>query len=526
MIDWRNRLVKPKTMFAFHAWIGLITGICMVLIGVSGAIAVFKNEIEWIVTPEARAKPSANQMPIDEIVANIGQTHPDFRLSRLYPQPGPRWAHSAYIVDTEGARYHVLIDPQSGEIRKKYLAKGYTQSVSYFLRQFHVRLLMGSWGRVFVGVFGVTLFLSAVTGLYIYRNWIKSLFQLRRGAARRIFYSDLHKLIGFWSLIFILIVGFTGSVLGLENLYHKARNEWFPKSKPKSVVVSEGKPANYGANPQSLLVSQLLEASTRHFPNMKPLLISLPKKPNQPVVVFGDHRHPLIAQGKSRVYLDPYSGEVLKSEDARNASTASKIYNTFDPLHFGYWGNAFGVEFEYAIKVVWLILGMTPGTLSITGAVMWLIRRQRTKTRRQSPVHRTSDCQSLPENDREDLPATIEEIEYATVQSVPTVKDIAGSRHRPWLWFTLSLVPFLILGYAMQATLWRDGWALTETFWQHWIIKPISIGAVVFPITTVLAIISHRVVRSVKQGKRGTWFATVGGILFGIWYLCLLSQLN
>lgn len=526
MADWRNQLVKPKTMFAFHAWTGLITGICMVVVGFSGAIVVFKNEIEWLVTSAARATPSAEQVPMDEIVANLAYTYPEYKLSTLYPQPGPRWAHSAYIVDANGARFHVFIDPQSGEVRKKYLAKGYTQSVSYFLRQFHVRLLMGSWGRVFVGVFGMTLFLSAVTGLYIYRNWIKSLFQLRRDVARRIFHSDLHKVVGFWSLIFILIVAFTGAVLGLENLYHRARNEWHPKATPKPTIVSEDKLASYGIKPQPLPVSQLLEASAHHFPNMEPLAVSFPTKPEQPVVVYGDHRHALIANGKSRVYLDPYSGEVLKADDARKASTASKIYNTFDPLHFGYWGNAFGIEFEYAIKTVWFILGMTPGTLAITGAVMWFIRRQRIKKQRPISSRRQDESQFFRQNTQEGQPVTVEEREYATVQSVPNIKETTSPAQRPWLWFTLSLVPFLIIGYVMQAVLWRDGWALTEILWQHWIIKPVSIGAVIFPITTVLVVISYRAVRSVKQNIRGTWFATIGGILFGIWYLFLMSLLN
>ena len=526
MADWRNRLVKPKTMFAFHAWMGLLVGICMVLIGVSGAIAVFKNEIEWLVTPAARAKPSTEQVPIDEIVANLAYIYPEYKLSTLYPQSGPRWAHSAYIVDPNGARFRVFIDPKSGEVTKKYLAKGYTQSVSYFLRQFHVRLLMGSWGRVFVGVFGVTLFLSAVTGLYIYRNWIKSLFQLRRGAARRIFYSDLHKAIGFWSLIFILIVGFTGAVLGLENLYYKARNEWYPKAKPAPVVVSEEKLASYGDNPQPLAVSQFLEASAQHFPNMRPLAISFPNKPERPVVIYGDHRHALIAKGRSRVYLDPYSGEILKADDPRKASVGSKIYNTFDPLHFGYWGDAFGVEFEYAIKSVWFILGMTPGVLAITGAVMWFIRRQRIKKRHHVPVRRTEERQVFTESVPENQPVTVEEREYATVQSALAAKDIAAPKKRPWFCFSLSCVPFLIIGYIMQATLWREGWTLTETFLQHWIIKPVSIGVVVFPITTVLVIISYRAVWSVKQGKRSARFAMVGGVLLGIWYLFLMSLLN
>ena len=153
-----------------------------------------------------------------------------------------------------------------------------------------------------------------------------------------------------------------------------------------------------GADPQPLAVSQLLEASAQHFPNMRPLAISFPNKPERPVVIYGDHRHALIAKGRSRVYLDPYSGEILKADDPRTAPVGSKIYNTFDPLHFGYWGDAFGVEFGYAIKSVWFILGMTPGILAITGAVMWFIRRQRIKKRGPIPVQRTGESQVFTEN--------------------------------------------------------------------------------------------------------------------------------
>lgn len=523
MADWRNRFVKSKTMFDFHAWMGLIVGICMIVIGFSGAIAVFKNEIEWLVTPEARAEPSAENASIDEIVTNLERKYPEQQLLSLYFQQGPRWAHTAYIPDPNGTWFRLLIDPQSGEVRKKQRPM---QSISFILRHLHLRLLLADWGRIFVGIFGVTLFLSAVTGLYIYRNWIKSLFQLRRGAARRIFYSDLHKVIGFWSLIFILIIAFTGAYLGLESIYYKVKREWFPEPTQETLAVSEEKLASYGDNPQRLLVSQLLEVSTQHFPKMKPLGISFPRKPESPIVVYGDHRHALIAEWRSRVYLDPYSGEILKAEDPRKASIGGKIYNSFEPLHYGYWGDAFGVGFEYIIKTLWFILGMTPGTLAITGAVMWFIRRQRIKKRQQDPLHRKSASEVLKESVQEIPIVTTEEVEYATASFAPTTAEISGSKRRPWLWFTLSLLPFLLAGYVMQAMIWREEWTLTGILLVHWIIKPISIGTIVFPITIVLVIISHRAVRSVKHGKRRTWFATVGGILLGIWYCFLLSLLN
>ena len=209
------------------------------------------------------------------------------------------------------------------------------------------------------------------------------------------------------------------------------------------------------------------------------------------------------------------SGEILKADDPRTALVGSKIYNTFDPPYFGYWDDASGVEFEYAIKSVWFILGMTPGVLAITGAVTWFIRRQRIKKRRPIPVQRSEAVQVFTENAQEDQSVTVEEREYATVQSAPAAKDLAAPKKRPWLCFSLSCVPFLIIGYVMQATLWHEGWALTETFLQHWIIKPVSIGAVVFPITTVLVIISYRAVWKCKTGQaqrsvRNGWWCSIG----------------
>jgi hypothetical protein len=47
---------------------------------------------------------------------------------------------------------------------------------------------MGFWGRVVVGIFGVTLVLSIVTSLYVYRDWLRSLVRIRRDSGRRIFH--------------------------------------------------------------------------------------------------------------------------------------------------------------------------------------------------------------------------------------------------------------------------------------------------------------------------------------------------
>ena len=190
--------------FRLHSWLGIVTGVFLLVIAGSGSLVVFNDEIEWLVNPAARADPAQGVRPIDDVAAAIQARHPDRRFA-IHLQIGPRWAHIAYVYDGRSQRL-LLVDPATAAIRSDQLMDGYTFNTGYFLRQLHVRLLMGYWGRVFVGLFGVTLVLSVLTSLWIYREWLRSLVRLRRDHGRRIFHMDLHKAVGLWTLAFNLHV--------------------------------------------------------------------------------------------------------------------------------------------------------------------------------------------------------------------------------------------------------------------------------------------------------------------------------
>ena len=63
---------------------------------------------------------------------------------------------------------------------------------------------------------------------------------------------------------------------------------------------------------------------------------------------------------------------------------------------------------------------------------------------------------------------------------------------RPWSpgagasqasWVLAGIVPFLGVGYALQAVVGDRGWGFSEVLWQHWIIKPVCLIVVAFPLT-------------------------------------------
>lgn len=473
-----------KTIFRWHLWLGLISGIFLFLIGLTGAIAVFAEEIDWLVIPPLRARPAADgrRADADTIVANLKARYPGGRIGTIEFSTRPSFAHQASVSvrqpDGRNRGTTVYIDPATGAIQgDRSFGGGYTGSVYQFIRQSHVRLLMGLWGRVFVGVFGVTLMLSCATGLWIYRGWIKKLFQLRlKGSwGGRPPWAELHKFIGVWSLLFNLIIGFSGAVLGLENVAIKAQKEWFtPKDAAAALAVkAAARPAPVTTG-ELLTPNQVLARAREVFPDFTVRTMTLPAKAGTPVSMTGDVPNPLVAQSHVRrrnsLRLDPVTGAMISKVDGRDDTGWTRVYWALDPLHFGYFGGLLS-------KVIWFVLGMTPSFLALSGAWMWWRRRAHT-------------AQAAP-------------------ASSPAAAGSAGPRWiAPAIW-----VATLACAYAVVA---RDtgNWAFTHRLAEHWLVKPVALGLVAFPVTGLLCWLLWRG-RTSPVLHAGAW------LLLGGWYVCL-----
>jgi uncharacterized iron-regulated membrane protein len=81
------------------------------------------------------------------------------------------------------------------------------------------------------------------------------------------------------------------------------------------------------------------------------------------------------------VYLDQYTGEVLKESPRAARSAGDVIMDWVAPLHVGSFGGM-------TIRVAWLILGLAPPLLFVTAFIMWWSRvvRPRWLTARRSAV--------------------------------------------------------------------------------------------------------------------------------------------
>jgi len=81
-------------------------------------------------------------------------------------------------------------------------------------------------------------------------------------------------------------------------------------------------------------------------------------------MLFSRERPTLVGMGNlTTVFLDQYTGEVLPTPP-RVESVGDRILAWAGPLHIGGFGG-------WAIKTIWLIAGLAPTILFITGFITW-----------------------------------------------------------------------------------------------------------------------------------------------------------
>ena len=366
-------------IYRWHGWVGLCSGLFLLVICITGSIAVFRPEIEqavdwgdydFDVTPTGNAP-----ITLERAIVTAEAAYPGSRaLIARYPAlPG--------TVQSHGSAYNVQLHPGNGQGRLNVLIDPYRDAVvasmrpnsgwGDWLRQLHVRFLYGSfWGRWIVGLFGIALLFSTVSGLIIYPRFNASSWwpMLRRGRGARIFLADLHKIVGLGSVAFNILFGVTGAVVGLEGIYLR----YFAASATPTVARMERATAL-----PSGLIERCVERARELIPGGTPTSVTLAQAKTGMIRVHVETPvAALIRENASSVLFNASSGEPVEVYDARSASLAGRFYYAMEPLHFGRLGGAMWV------KLLWGLMGLAGGLLSITGFAIFILRKRKPATRR------------------------------------------------------------------------------------------------------------------------------------------------
>jgi len=359
-----------RQLFAIHRWTGLLTGIVILFLSLTGTGLVFITEIDHALNSSfMRSHSTGPTIDPDSAVRSVKHAFPKANVSGMYL---PQDEKDVYMASTgrqkdgEAVFNEVAVDPHSGLVLGK---RDHSKSLAFILRQMHLRFFYFGWkGRVVVGVFGLLLLLSTITGLLIYSRFIKALpkwYSIRRERGFQISTSDWHKLIGITALAFNIVISFTGMILGLENLarYSKPVSEAIHPTPAKATVP---KPPGKA---QIIPISQALAAANAAIPGFKATEINLANKKRHYMVrgnIDGRRR----MEGASEVGVDAVTGKPYFVSSDRTAPLVTRAYYWMDPLHFGYWAGVFS-------QILYVFFGLTTGFLSVTGFIVWYMKKYR-----------------------------------------------------------------------------------------------------------------------------------------------------
>lgn len=377
---------------SIHLYLGLFIGALLVILGLTGSIAVFWAEIdEWlnpelltVTVPEQKnlAPGAPAYQSLDEIIRVARQAAaPDSRITTVYGARNSEAVYAVYASQPSGAWQRIYVDPYRARVTgvRSYGANEWIPN--YFMDaifQLHFSLLLGMNGQTLMAVCALLLLVSLITGLIVWwptsGQWRKAL-TIKRGAGPVRFNFDLHKTLSLYLFPVLGAVLLSGVFMNLNEPFVWVTQLFSPATRqPQHTLTSipiTGVP--------SIGAEHAWASATKHYPDGKFGGMFMPGNTEGVYIVTQKHVPKLSAFWSERqIAIDQYSGEILdvRAPDARRSAGETFLEWQW-PLHSG---QAFG----WPGRILIFLCGLACPVIYATGVIRWLQKR-RAKVR--SPRH-------------------------------------------------------------------------------------------------------------------------------------------
>jgi uncharacterized iron-regulated membrane protein len=203
-----------RALFQVHLWSGIILGLYILMISVTGSIVVYSNEMYRAATrAPIISHGSGPRLSDEELTAAALRLYPEYKVVNLVRMTNADQAVTIWLQRSEEVKKR-LFDPRAGTDLGDSVPPGIKFTSG--LLSLHDDLFAGPTGRKVNGIGAICIFVLSATGLLIWwpgiKTWRRSL-TLHRGVGWKRMMWHLHSMIGFWSLAFVLIFAFSGIYL-------------------------------------------------------------------------------------------------------------------------------------------------------------------------------------------------------------------------------------------------------------------------------------------------------------------------
>lgn len=369
-----------KACLLLHRYVGLAAGLLVAVLGMTGSVLVYEAEIDRALNPELLSvRPAGERIGPGAALAALREADAGVRPDLLQMPREPTDPYVFHGAEQGGndaeQRRAVYVDPYRGEVLG---SRPEHSGVVGVLFRIHANLMAGMAGRQAVGWSGVVLLLLCVTGIVVWwpriarlPRFLEALGVRWRAGGRRTNY-DLHRAGGMWTLPYLALLALTGSGLvfygATGDLLNAATgSEAMPPAPGSAVAAADTTGTPVDRRPAAL--DRAWRDARSALPDARFSYVYLPGEADGALGFRGRNPSELHSNGRSFVWVDRWTGELIRVDDATEADVGPRLLHAAYPLHIGAFD--LGPIDARWVRLLWAMLGLVPAALLATGFLVW-----------------------------------------------------------------------------------------------------------------------------------------------------------
>lgn len=374
----KKRYTFRKLINDLHLWLGVASALVLFVVCLTGTIYTFKNEIEAFIEPDKFKieNTGINQYSVKEMLTVLEENYTG-KVQRVSISENKSKPVIFSINSEKGKRGETLyVNPYTNQV----IGQGNGPAHEFFMTIFKLHrwlLLDMNIGRPIVGIATIIFVILSVSGLVLWfpkkiKGWksIKPGFKIKFKANWKRINHDLHNTLGFYSLLIIIIMSLTGLCWSFD---------WYRDS--LSTVLGakvfggrgEAKPESSTDAGKTLDLSEVITIANKELPfPFRTMTIVFPKDAKGSFEIDKNEKSRFNETVYDRIFIDQYSGEVVKKEIFADKTFGEKVAYSIRALHFG---DIYGIF----SKIIYFVVCLIATSLPITGIFIWLNKMKKKK---------------------------------------------------------------------------------------------------------------------------------------------------
>jgi sulfite reductase (NADPH) flavoprotein alpha-component len=375
--------MASRTKSAFlqvHSIIGLAVSLILGVIGLTGAMLSFEDEIVAALNRDL-TKVDPRPAPVlgpDELVARVQAVPGAGKVGLIVFSSEPGTAVRMRFARSEtGERSSVYVDPYDGRVVSAMQGEGFFAT----LRNLHRFLLLpgngNGYGRLITGVTVLGLFVLLISGMVL--RWprrvrsIKAWLRPNLAMPGRPFHRSLHSVVGTWLLPVYLVTILTGLWWSFD--WYKASATWLLSSKPAATAQAP-RGAKGGAKAPAVDVPAtpsldkvwstfLADQGSRYAM----AIMQLPNGPGSVVRIRSVAKDASFDEARDDFRIDGVTGRMVSAELYNDKTFGERVLAAVLHIHTGAFLGLPG-------RIVFLLAAALMPLFTVTGFILYFSRRK------------------------------------------------------------------------------------------------------------------------------------------------------